>query len=260
MPKRHAVHGFTLIELLVVISILAILVAMLLPAVALVRGVAQRTVCANSLRQMGVGALAYAADNDGLYLAGSPGGGDNLASNPPKLQWNTRLMAFMDDNEPTTYNARYITRSSLDYKGCPSYRAKFPWQSNPDATPGSSRHGPFALNFSPRGSRRPAGNTQGAWSWGRSGIAWDSFDRAIPISTIKNPSGTPMIVEYYYLWANADTSVPLYSWATPGIGSFEPDHRHGKTNNVLCADGRVASASGLAIDRAMFDSLTNPIP
>ncbi len=59
--------GFTLIELLVVISIIAILAALLLPAVGLVRDAAKRTRCASSLRQMMLGVIAYTDEND-TYL------------------------------------------------------------------------------------------------------------------------------------------------------------------------------------------------
>jgi prepilin-type N-terminal cleavage/methylation domain-containing protein/prepilin-type processing-associated H-X9-DG protein len=90
LSSERGRRGFTLIELLVVIAVIAILTALLLPALGRARIAADSTVCRNNLRQQGVGLAMYVGD----FGAYAPYDSGRAPPSQPEY-WMERLSSYV---------------------------------------------------------------------------------------------------------------------------------------------------------------------
>jgi prepilin-type N-terminal cleavage/methylation domain-containing protein len=221
-------RAFTLIELLVVISIIAVLAAMLLPAVGTVREMARKTVCMNNQRQVMMATIAYCGENEGITppIDGSykPASGaqpeypGQIARSPPLmlLYWEflppENIIGTPTTNGPTLYHNAYLRWPGV--LSCPS------------VNPGTATNTWF---FGTRWGGPPAGISEPLGDRGGS-LRLQGLSPIVPHLAEVCAMDNPIRAGYW----------PPTSW---GITSPGPRLTHRGQCNVSYKDGRTTSRS-----------------
>lgn len=109
-------HGFTLIELLVVISIIALLIGILLPALGAARRAARSMACLSNMRQIGVAQQSFAAERKGWLVRGW----ENTGPNRNDTSWS-----FKDPLYSWNYVLSQQMGGAKDVFRCPSDTGEF---------------------------------------------------------------------------------------------------------------------------------------
>lgn len=144
--KHNCTKGFTLIELLVVISVIALLMALLLPAVQQAREAARRTQCKNNLKQLGLALHNYHDSHSVFppayvgnpYVSGTANGlsyPDDNGNGSSGLAWGTLLLPALD--QAPLYNAFDLNQPCWSTANATPARTKLAAFLCPTATGGS---------------------------------------------------------------------------------------------------------------------------
>ena len=206
MLKRRPLplHGFTLIELLVVISIIALLISILLPALSAARDAAKSVQCLSGQRQVGLALYNYAMDNDDQIM---PPREDNYDGVNGNLQfWNRTLTEekYMD----ATVNS--------DAYQCPAWPAS-----------DSSSITTYALRTNPS-SHASNSNTD--------------YREGYELREIRRLDHFGLIFDSYHIDNGGAYGGLQYGYIEPGTNKYL-HLRHNGAINVAFADGHAATMS-----------------
>lgn len=240
--------AFTLVELLVVIAIIAILAAMLLPALGRARQQARSMQCVSNLRQLYLANVMYAAESDGYYVPAAADINDFLLPDAAPDHFGGRLRWHGERQTPNQNSAFDPKRGPLaDYlpdarvKECPVF---FEFKEQGEvANAFESGTGGYGYNMAYIGSRlSQTGDLVQAVRTGMRDVQLADPGNTIMFADAALPQENNLI-EYSFLEPPNPVSEthPLGDANAGHLNSPSIHFRHYGRANILWADGHVTS-------------------